>query len=107
MLQAGLAFTPGAGTTVDGNSGGNAVGVLPGLSLFYVHGLGKDLKVGFGVASTFGLGMSYNSGWVGRYYALDNTLVGISMLPGLSLSPQRETLHWGCSERHDRLSEPQ
>ena len=28
--------------------------------------------------------MSYNSGWVGRYYALDNTLVGISMLPGLS-----------------------
>ena len=84
VLQAGLSFSPSAGTTVDGNSGGNAVGVLPGLSLFYVHGLGKDLKVGFGVASTFGLGMSYNSGWVGRYYALDNTLVGISMLPGLS-----------------------
>lgn len=84
VLQAGLSFSPSAGTTVDGNSGGNAVGVLPGLSSFYVHGLGKDLKVGFGVASTFGLGMSYNSGWVGRYYALDNTLVGISMLPGLS-----------------------
>ena len=30
-------------TTVDGNSGGNPVGVLPGLSLFYVHGLGRPL----------------------------------------------------------------
>ena len=84
VLQAGLGFTPSAGTTVDGNSGGNAVGVLPGLSLFYVHGLGEDVKVGLGVFSNFGLGMNYNSGWVGRYYALDNTLIGVSVMPGIS-----------------------
>jgi long-chain fatty acid transport protein len=84
LLQAGIAFSPSAGTTVDGNSGGQPVGVLPALSGFYVHGLGEDFKVGFGVFSNFGLGMSYNSGWVGRYYSLDNTLIGISLMPGLS-----------------------
>jgi long-chain fatty acid transport protein len=84
LLQAGVAFSPAAGTTVDGNSGGNPIGVLPALSMFYVHGLGDDFKVGLGVFSNFGLGMSYNSGWVGRYYALENTLIGISMMPGLS-----------------------
>ena len=84
LLQSGIAFSPSAGTSVDGNSGGNPVGVLPGLSTFYVHGLGQDIKVGLGVFSNFGLGMSYNSGWVGRYHALDNTLIGVSIMPGLS-----------------------
>lgn len=84
LLQAGLGFTPNAGTTVDGNSGGNPVGVLPALSMFYVHDLGKDFKAGLGLFSNFGLGMSYNSGWVGRYYALNNTLLGLSIMPALS-----------------------
>jgi len=84
LLQAGIAFSPGAGTTVDGNSGGNPVGVLPGVSMFYVHGLGEDVKVGLGLFSNFGLGMNYNSGWAGRYHALDNTLIGVSIMPGLS-----------------------
>lgn len=84
LLQAGIAFSPAAGTTVDGNSGGNPVGVIPGLSMFYVHGLGEDVKVGLGLFSNFGLGMNYNSGWAGRYYALDNTMLGLSIMPGLS-----------------------
>jgi len=84
LLQAGIGFSPSAGTDVDGNSGGNPVGVLPGLSMFYIHGLGQDVKVGIGVFSNFGLGLNYISGWVGRYYALDNTLIGVSIMPGLS-----------------------
>lgn len=84
LLQASIAFSPGAGTTVDGNSGGNPIGVLPGVSMFYAHGLGQDVKVGLGLFSNFGLGMNYNSGWVGRYHALDNTLIGVSIMPGLS-----------------------
>ena len=84
LLQAGVAFSPAAGTSVDGNSGGNPIGVLPALSMFYVHALGDDFKVGLGVFSNFGLSMSYDSGWVGRYYALNNTLLGISVMPGLS-----------------------
>jgi long-chain fatty acid transport protein len=84
LLHAGIEFSPAAGTTVSGNDGGNPVGTLPSLSLFYVHDLGQDFKLGFGVFSNFGLGMSYNSGWVGRFYALENTLIGISFMPGLS-----------------------
>ncbi|MGH9783937.1 MAG: OmpP1/FadL family transporter, partial [Terriglobia bacterium] len=84
LLQAGLGFSPSAGTNVDGNSGGNPVGVLPALSLFYVHGLGEDVKVGIGMFSNFGLAMSYDGGWVGRYYALNNTLIGLSIMPALS-----------------------
>src|SRR6185503_390493 len=84
LLQAGVAFSPTTGTTVDGNSGGNPIGVLPALSMFYVHGLGEDFKIGLGIFSNFGLGMSYDAGWVGRYYALNNTLLGLSVMPGLS-----------------------
>ena len=84
LLQAGLGFSPGQGTTVSGNDGGNPVGVLPALSMFYVHGLGEDVKVGLGIFSNFGLAMSYDSGWVGRYYALNNTLLGLSIMPALS-----------------------
>jgi len=84
LLYGSLGFSPGAGTTVSGNDGGNAIPVLPGLSMFYVHGLGKDVKLGFGVFSNFGSSLSYNSEWVGRYYALNSTLIGISFMPGLS-----------------------
>ena len=84
LLQGGIGFSPAAGTTVDGNSGGYPVGVVPAASLFYVHGLGEDVKVGLGLFSNFGLGLNYNSGWVGRYYALDNTLIGVSVMPGVS-----------------------
>ena len=34
--------------------------------------------------SNFGLGMSYDSGWVGRYYTQNNTLLGLSIMPALS-----------------------
>ena len=44
----------------------------------------RIFKVGLGVFSNFGLGMSYDSGWVGRYYAQNNTLIGLTIMPGLS-----------------------
>ena len=84
LLQASLGFSPDPGTTVSGNDGGNPIGLLPGVSAFYAHGLGKDIKLGLGLFSNFGLGMNYDSGWVGRYYALENTLIGVSVMPGAS-----------------------
>ena len=84
LLHASIGFSPGAGTSVSGNDGGNPIGTLPALSLFYVHGLGQDVKVGLGLFSNFGLGMNYDSGWVGRYYAINNTLLGLSVMPALS-----------------------
>jgi long-chain fatty acid transport protein len=84
LLQASLGFSPGPSTTVPGNDGGNPVGLLPGVSAFYAYGLEKDFKVGLGFFSNFGAALNYNSGWVGRYYALENTLVGVSVMPGAS-----------------------
>jgi len=84
LLHASLGFSPGAGTSVSGNDGGNPVGTLPAMSLFYVHGLGQDVKVGLGLFSNFGMAMNYDAGWVGRYYAINNTLIGLSIMPGLS-----------------------
>lgn len=84
LLQSSVGFSPSAGTTVPGSDGGNPVGLVPNVSAFYVHGLGKDVKLGLGLFSNFGLAMNYDSGWVGRYYAVENTLVGITVMPGAS-----------------------
>jgi len=67
--------------TVNENDGGNAVGPLPGLSGFITHQINHDLAVGFGMFSNFGLGLWYDSNWVGRYYAKEAILIGMSFLP--------------------------
>jgi long-chain fatty acid transport protein len=68
-------------TNVTGNDGGNAVGLLPGLSAFGTYKYNNDLTFGFGVCSNFGLGLWYDSNWVGRYYARESVLMGMSFLP--------------------------
>jgi long-chain fatty acid transport protein len=79
-----LAFAPNAQTTVSGNSGGNTVGWVPGGALFASYALGKDLRFGLGVFANFGLGQSWNSGWVGRYYVTSFNLLGLSVMPAVS-----------------------
>jgi len=64
-----------------GNGGGNPVGVVPAASGFYVHSLGKDFKVGLGILSNFGLALSNNQGFAGRYYVKQATLAGITFAP--------------------------
>ena len=71
----------GTNTPFGGNGGGNPIGVLPAASGFYVHSLGKDFKVGIGMLSNFGLGLKYGQGFVGRYYAKEETLIGITFAP--------------------------
>lgn len=62
-LYANLEFSPNSSTTVAGNDGGNAVGFLPGGSLFVVQKLNPDWSVGFGVLSCFGLSSQYDDNW--------------------------------------------
>jgi long-subunit fatty acid transport protein len=50
-------------------------------AFFYSHSMSKDLKVGFGVYGNFGLGLDYDSDWVGRYYVQEGTLLGLSLQP--------------------------
>jgi len=78
-------FSPDvATTTVAGSSGGNATGLLPGLSAFGTYSVNPDLAVGFGMCSNFGLGLWYDSNWVGRYYIKNS-----ARLTSLSLQVRR------------------
>lgn len=93
QVQTGLQLTYGSVEfTSDANTsarlgtddGGNAIGALPALSLFYVQELGQKWRIGFGTLSYFGLLQDYNDNWVGRYYVQNSALVGVSLLPTIS-----------------------
>ena len=75
-------FSPDRLTTdVPGSDGGNAIGLLPSLSAFGTYKVNQDLTLGLGMCSNFGLGLWYDSNWVGRYYAKEAILMGMSFLP--------------------------
>jgi long-chain fatty acid transport protein len=84
LLYGNFTFSPGPGTTSSGGNGGNAVGVLPGGSLFFVADVAPKVRVGLGVAQYFGSAVSYDPGWVGRYYGQKGMLIGVSFLPTAS-----------------------
>ncbi len=86
LVYGDVEFTPDAGTStrLGSDGGGNAIGALPNLSLFYVYDLVEKWKLGFGSFSNFGLTEEYNDNWVGRYYVQQSTLVGISFMPSVS-----------------------
>jgi long-chain fatty acid transport protein len=77
-------FNPDSATTTSGGSGGNAVGWMPGGSLFVVQKLNQDWSIGFGVLSYFGLGEKYDDNWVGRYYVQESMLLGMTLTPAVS-----------------------
>jgi len=74
-------FSPDSSTNVPGNDGGNPIGLLPSLSAFGTWKVSNDLALGFGMFSNFGLGLWYDSNWVGRYYARQSILLGLSLMP--------------------------
>jgi long-chain fatty acid transport protein len=90
-LYGAAQLTPSAATTTSGGDGGNAVGWLPGGSVFYVMSATPDLKLGVGVLNYFGLGLQYDQGWVGRYFGQKGALLGISVVPTLSYKMTEKT----------------
>jgi long-chain fatty acid transport protein len=84
LLYGNVTFSPGPGTTTSGGNGGNAVGFLPGGSLFFVADVAPRFRVGLGVAQYFGSALQYDPGWVGRYYGQKALLLGVSFLPTAS-----------------------
>ncbi len=85
-LYGSVSFTPNGSTSplLGSDDGGNAVGWLPGASLFVVTPIGEKVRVGFGTLSYFGLAEDYNDNWVGRYYVQESALLGMSLLPTIS-----------------------
>jgi long-chain fatty acid transport protein len=86
LLYGDLRFSIGQGTSpaLGTGDGGNPIGWFPGGGLFISHSISPDLKVGFATTGNFGLTQKYDSGWVGRYYAQESTLIGISFLPSVA-----------------------
>ena len=81
-----LSFDPNANTStrLGNDGGGNAVGWLPGGSLFVTDKLSERWSIGLGVVNYFGAASEYNDNWVGRYYIQKSALLGFSMLPTVS-----------------------
>ena len=88
-----------------GSDGGNAIGLLPGLSAFGTYKVNQDLTLGFGMCSNFGLGLWYDSNWVGRYYAKEAILMGMSFLPAAAYRVTDQFSVGVGPECHARLSE--
>lgn len=84
LFYGAFGFEANQNTTVQGSDGGNPVGAVPGGSVFYANELSPKWRVGVGVFSYFGLSTDYESNWVGRYYVLESTLIGATLMPSLS-----------------------
>ena len=86
LLYGSVEFSPDSSTgpLLGTESGGNAVGALPGASLFFTQEVSERVTVGMGVLSYFGLAQDYNDNWVGRYYLQDGALLGLSLMPAAS-----------------------
>jgi len=85
-LYGSVSFSPDANTSIRlGTEGGdNAVGWLPGASLFVVMPVGEKWRVGLGMLSYFGLAEDYGDNWVGRYYVQKSALLGMTVMPSVS-----------------------
>jgi long-chain fatty acid transport protein len=85
-LYGSVYFSPNANTSrrLGTDRGENAVGWLPGASLFVTVPIGEKLHVGLGTFSYFGSAENYGDTWVGRYYVQKSELLGLSVMPSVS-----------------------
>jgi long-chain fatty acid transport protein len=93
--------------TFGGNDGGNAgyLSLVPTLN--YVQSVSPDFKLGIGVGSYFGLGLSYSNEWAGKYYVQNasfttlavNPTIGYRIAPWLSVGGGVSAVQGKLSER--------
>lgn len=84
-----LKFSPDSSTTQSGPEGDPSAWIPAG-SMFYVHPVSKDVRLGFGMFGNFGLSLEYEDDWVGRYYVQEATLQSLTFMPSVAyrVSPQ-------------------
>ena len=63
------------------NGGGNAGYFSPAGNLYVVHSVSPDFKIGLGVGSYFGLGVSYSNEWAGKYYVQEASFTTMAVNP--------------------------
>jgi long-chain fatty acid transport protein len=64
-----------------GGNGGNAGYFTPAGTLYYVHSLSSDFKLGVAAGSYFGLGLDYGDDWAGRYYFQEGKFLTFGVNP--------------------------
>jgi long-chain fatty acid transport protein len=64
-----------------GGNGGNAGYLTPAATLYYVHNLSPDFKLGVAAGSYFGLGLEYDDDWAGRYYFQEGQFLTFGLNP--------------------------
>ena len=84
VLYGNVQFQGNSKTTTSGGNGQNAIGALPGASLFVTYPVTEKLTVGLGTFSYFGLSENYGDHWAGRYYLQKGTLLGMTFMPAAS-----------------------
>lgn len=63
------------------NGGGNAGYFSPAGNIYLVHSVSPDFKIGLGVGSYFGLGVSYSNEWAGKYYTQSASFTTMAVNP--------------------------
>jgi long-chain fatty acid transport protein len=95
LTSHGTVKTPGMGQTDDGGTDG----FIP--NLYAVTELNDRFKLGLGVFAPFGLSTEYDSGWIGRYHAVDSSIETICINPALSYrTTDRLTIGAGVSANY-------
>jgi len=85
VAYANIKFSPDTPpTNITGTDGGNAAGWAPGVSLFYVQKVNRDLSLGIGVFNYLGASLKYEENWVGRFFGQELTLIGYTLMPAVS-----------------------
>ena len=67
-------------------NGGDAGGVAPTASLFYVRPLNEKWQFGFSLAGLAGASLDYSNGWAGRYQNTSIDLVAMVAMPSIAYS---------------------
>jgi long-chain fatty acid transport protein len=67
-----------------GNDGGDAGGWAPGLSSYYVHGLGERWRLGVSLTTPVAGSTDYDNDWLGRYYVTEVSLLTLNLNPAVS-----------------------
>ncbi len=73
---------PAPGTLTGGNSKGGVNKVVP--NIYLSHQVNDTVFVGLGINAPFGLATKYDSGWVGRYHALESNIKTVNFNPSIA-----------------------
>jgi long-chain fatty acid transport protein len=77
-------FSKSSRTTFTGDNGGNAGGLVPGMTLYYVYNYSPKVKLGVSLNSPYAGGLNYDNGWAGRYFVQNITFYTVNLNPSIS-----------------------